>query len=187
MQHMIDLADYLNAKLGLPTIIEPSRADSPAHIRLLAGELNLKELGQGIEQTDIPYIVNLSVTASMRLLGGNEAYRLMHQAMAYAIRFAECLHEPFTVQTQKEKLSESLVLEGEASIHSAQRTQSGFHRLSESEDDTEGRLFLFREDWQMTLTSRVLLEHNPPTLQKVTYKPGHGGDPLVVTGDNGTN
>ncbi len=167
MKHLILLKDLTEDRTGLPTVIEPTRAQSPAHVRLMASDLRLSDIGQGSGQTDVPYLANIRMTLSARLLGGNEGLSLASQGIALSIRLDEWLRTPFTLDAGQLVVASGLTLDGEAACHAAEQQASTFERLVEDESSDESRLFQFREDWTFTMTLRVIRTHNPPRLQQV--------------------
>lgn len=175
--HLIrTLATHLSEALDLPVVLEPSRAQSAAHLRLLAGALTLTELWQDAGQTAESFQAQWDLTLSARLLGGNEDLALLSQGLVLGLRLAELLREPFTLAAdRREAIGGGLTLDAEGVVHGATRQEAGFHRLSDDEQSAEARLFLYREDWTLRLTARVEKAHSPPTLVRVLYKPEVAG------------
>ena len=167
MKHLTLLKEKFEQRLNLPAVIEPTRAQSAAHVRLMASDLDLQPAGQHAGQTDVPYLANLKITASARLLGGNEKLSLTSRGIALSVRLTEWLQTPFKLDAGELVIDGGLILAGEAACHMAEKQFSGFERLVEDESSSEDRLFQFREDWTLIMTIRVLREHRPPRLKLV--------------------
>lgn len=176
MHHINRLADHLAAAFGLPVVVEPSRADTAAHLRVLIGAPALVEIWQG-DGTDIQYQADYPLTISARLLGGNEALALTHQATALSLRLAEYFRESFPLVGERpEDLPGGLIVAADCIIHQAARNSGEFARLSDDEDSTESRLFLWREDWTAQLRTLVTRPHTPPVAASFTYESADAPD-----------
>lgn len=180
MNHIHRFAKVLEDRLGLPAVVEPSRAQSAAHLRLLVGPLALTEIWQDAEKTDLNYLAAFEITVSARLTGGNEGLALTHQGMDLAVRLAEFFSESFVLVGSAEELPGGLWVDGEAVINSARRGTAGFLRLSDDEESAEARLFAYREDWTVTLSARVARPFAPPRLSRVAFD---GFEQLVIPPD----
>ncbi|NOU49970.1 hypothetical protein HG263_05395 [Pseudoalteromonas sp. JBTF-M23] len=168
-EHLDHLKQQLTELLNMPGVIEPSKAGSKSHFRLLPGELTLNPLAQSLEQTDVPYEAQIKIVFSWRIEGGNEKLILTDKALALSIRVAEFMHQDNDIKTQCTApitLDTGLSLSEYGRVNNIKKVKGEFASL---EDD---KLFLYREDWQMELCIRVLRHHTPPTLQRITLSSG---------------
>jgi hypothetical protein len=182
VEHLTRLATRLQDTLHIPVVIEPTRADAAVHVRILCGAPELSEIWQG-DGTDIQYQADYPLTISARALGGNERLALTHQATALSLVLAEFFRESFQLAGERaQALDSGLVLAADCVVHNARRTQGTFSRLSEDEESTESRLFLWREDWTAELRTIVTRPHTPPVSRQVTYQRPDAPD-LIIPGE----
>ncbi len=189
MKHLLELKQVLADNLGPAVILEPSRARRPAEIRLLPQSLRLTEIGFHEAEDPNPddvnavvgraYRVDLEIVLSLRLLGGNEEAAFTTQGLYQSIKLAEFFREhfPLTLSEQDDELEPGLSVSGQALVRvGSEPGKAGeFYRLSEEERDGEGRLFLYREDWTLHLTTRAVRLNETPRLKRAEFKTPDGG------------
>ncbi len=183
MQHLINLAELLKKELGIKTIIEPLRASTPKEIRIAPQKIELNP-GDFFEKSRSDtsaiiaqsYEIKIPVVISLRILGGNENFSLTREAVLFSIRMQQFFsyNQIIELDFVEEEISDNLKIFGQAVLKDATKTLGEFFRLSEDETSKEGRLFLYREDWQAILITNAIYTYEVPLTKKITFKDQDG-------------
>jgi hypothetical protein len=173
MQHIDNLKEILAQTLNLTTIVEPTKVLGPREIRIAAKKITLTPT-EGIRQGGCTmgqtYRVDVALAICLRILGGNDSGRYTRDCTLQAIKLAEFWQWNPLIKLAhvEEDLGDGVALAGEAVVHDPKKTGGEFYRMGE-DDHASGKLFLYREDWDATLTTRAVRTFDVPMLTRVTF------------------
>ncbi|MCY9855819.1 hypothetical protein [Vibrio mediterranei] len=183
------LKAQLEAALGIETVIEPSNAMARKEIRIMASPKGgLTRLPMSGLKDAVPYEMMLDVVVSMRLSGGNTSHFLTAQAMEASSALGLHLgHESVSIENVAQaitlpKLGELSVV-GDAELTDAKQINVLWSGSQDSEEfETSDELFVYREDWQMSLLLTIHRRFDNPLLKHVTLRNTQTQEEIHVDG-----
>lgn len=156
MQHLEQIKAFTAKKMGITVILEPTKILGTKEIRIAANSLRLTPAEKLNENQT--YLIDIPLIFSLRVAGGNESGAFTRECLALAVKFSlfweKNAQTVFTLP-QDEQIA-GMTVSKESVLHNPQKEKGEFYRLDD--DQRDGKLFLYREDWTATLTVQVVAE-----------------------------